>query len=103
MLPEALWALRTCKNETIKFSSFELLYGSQEKYWICKFIKQFSWVKETINNIQTANQLWKNRRNQIKRKNANYQPADLILIRIINCKMLEPYFLGPLKVVKKTI
>ena len=30
VLPSALWALRTCKNEKTKFSSFELLYGRQD-------------------------------------------------------------------------
>ena len=30
VLPSALWALRTCKHERTKFSSFELLYGRQD-------------------------------------------------------------------------
>ena len=31
LLPTALWALRTTKNETTGFSSFELLYGRRDK------------------------------------------------------------------------
>jgi len=121
ILPSALWALRTCKNETTKFSSFELLYGrrdlqpfeltvnldkkepfeTQEEYMIRKFTKHHTWILEAINNIQTANKIWADRRNQMKRMQANYQPGDLVLVRTINRRKLDPYFIGPLKIVKK--
>ena len=121
VLPSALWALRTCKNETTKFSSFELLYGrrdlqpfeltlnldkqenyeSKEEYFIRKFARHHQWIKEAIENIQTANRIWEDRRKQMKRLKANYQSGDLVLIRYINRRKLDPYFLGPLKIVKK--
>jgi len=121
ILPSALWALRTCKNETTKFSSFELLYGrrdlqpfeltvnldkkepfeTQEEYMIRKFTRHHTWIQEAINNIQTANKIWADRRNQMKRMQANYQPGDLVLVRTINRRKLDPYFIGPLKIVKK--
>ena len=64
VLPSALWALRTCKHERTKFSSFELLYGRQdlqplelslnkegrnrygndEEYLIQKFIQHQKWI-----------------------------------------------------------
>jgi len=121
MLPSALWALRTCKNETTKFSSFELLYGrrdlqpfelivnldkkeeyeNEEEYWIRKFTKHHSWILEAINNIQTANRIWEDRRNQVRRMRSKYQPGDLVLVRTINRRKLEPYFTGPLRIVRK--
>jgi len=30
VLPSALWALRTCKNEVTKYNSLELLYGRRD-------------------------------------------------------------------------
>jgi len=121
VLPSALWALRTCKSETTKFSSFELLYGrrdlqpfelvinldkkedyeSKEEYWLRKFTKHHSWIMEAINNIQTANKIWEDRRNQMRRMRANFAPGDLVLVRTINRRKLEPYFLGPLRIVRK--
>lgn len=75
VLPTALWALRTCKNEVTKFSSFELLYGrtdlqpfelsinfinkkrfeSQDEYLIRKFITHQKWIIEATKNIKNAN------------------------------------------------
>eukprot|EP00833_Pecoramyces_ruminatium_P001282 jgi/Orpsp1_1/1175314/evm.model.c7180000053383.2 len=121
ILPSALWALRTCKNETTKFSSFELLYGrrdfqpfelvlnldkkeeyeNEEEYLIRRFTKHHLWIKEAINNIQTANKIWEDRRNQVRRLKAEYKPGDLVLIRTINRRKLEPYFVGPLKILKQ--
>ena len=121
VLPSALWALRTCKNETTKYSSFELLYGrrdlqpfelminlegkelgeSQEEYLIRKFTKHHKWIQEAVENIQTANKIWEDRRKQIKRLKADYKPGDLVLIRFINRRKLDPYFIGPMKIVKK--
>jgi len=121
ILPSALWALRTCKNETTKYSSFELLYGrrdlqpfeltinvtkrnrleTEEEFWLRKFIDHDRWIREAVRNIETANKLWKDRRKQIKRMNKNYKPGDLILVKIFNRRKLDPYFTGPLKVVKQ--
>jgi len=121
ILPSALWALRTCKNEVTKFSSFELLYGRRDlqpfelslnldkkekgesitEYLIRKFAKHYQWIHEAINNITTANKIWEDRRNQMKRMKANYNPGDLVLIRLINRRKLDPYFVGPLKIIKK--
>jgi len=75
VLLTALWALRTCKNEVTKFSSFELLYGrtdlqpfelsinfinkkrfeSQDEYLIRKFITHQKWIIEATKNIKNAN------------------------------------------------
>ena len=121
MLPSALWAIRTCKNETTKFSSFELLYGrrdlqpfeltlnldkkeeyeSEEEFLIRRFTKHYAWIKEAINNINTANKLWEDRRKQMKRMKAEYNPGDLVLVKLINRRKLDPFFLGPMKIVKK--
>jgi len=93
VLLTALWALRTCKNEVTKFSSFELLYGrtdlqpfelsinfinkkrfeSQDEYLIRKFITHQKWIIEATKNIKNANYgridvnnltLWKHNLNQ---------------------------------------
>ena len=121
ILPSALWALRTCKNEATKFSSFELLYGrkdiqpfeltinyqkrnkyeSEEEYWLQKFILHHKWISEAINNIETANKLWSDRRKQMKRLKSDYKPGDLILVRVFNRRKLDPYFTGPLQIVKR--
>ena len=121
VLPSALWALRTCKNERTKFSSFELLYGRQdlqpleltlnrenrnkyekeEEYWLQKFIQHHKWIQEAIDNIETANKLWSDRRRQIRRMRAEYQPGDLVLVKVFNRRKLDPYFTGPLKILKR--
>jgi len=121
ILPSALWTLRTCKNETTKFSSFELLYGrrdlqpfeltinldkkskeeSFDEYLIRKFVKHYKWIQEAIDNITTANKIWEDRRKQMKRLKADYKPGDLVLIRLINRRKLDPYFVGPMKIIKK--
>ena len=120
MLPSALWALRTAKNEKTGFFSFELLYGrrdkqpfellvnmkgqlpseSKEEYLLRIFLIHRKWIQEAVENIENANALWRDRRNQIKRMKNNYKKGDLVLVRYINRKKLDPYFLGPLKVVK---
>jgi len=121
VLPSALWALRTAKNEVTKFSSFELLYGrrdlqpfelminvdkrekeeNEEEYWMRKFITHYNWIKEAINNIETANELWADRRRQIKRLRSEFKPGDLVLIRNFNRRKLDPYFIGPLEIIKQ--
>ena len=120
LLPSALWALRTVKSEKTGFSSFELMYGrrekqpfellvnidrkspgeSQEEFLLRKFIKHRKWIQEAIENIEHANALWKDRRQQVKRMKNNYRNGDLLLVRYLNRKKLDPFFLGPLKVVK---
>ena len=123
ILPSALWALRTCKSEVTGFSSFELLYGRQdlqpfelglnvqgldkdegeEEYWLRKFIIHHKWITEAISNIETANKLWLDRRRQIKRLRAKYKPGDLILVKVFNRRKLDPYFTGPLRIVKREL
>jgi len=104
MLPSALWAIRTCKNETTLFSSFELLYGrhnlqpfeltlnldkkeeyeNEEEFLIRRFTKHYAWIRDAINNINTANNLWEDRRKQMTRMKAEYNPGDLVLVKLIN-------------------
>ena len=120
ILPSALWALRTSKSEKTGFSSFELLYGrrdkqpfellvnldqkepheTKEEYMLRKFIRHRKWVQEAIKNIENANALWTDRRKQRKRMRNNYSAGDLVLIRYLNRRKLDPYFMGPLRVVK---
>ena len=109
VLPSALWALRTCKNEKTKFSSFELLYGrqdlqpleltlnkdgrneyeSKEEFWLQKFIKYHKWIREAIDNIEIANKLWSDRRKQIQRMRSEYKPGDLVLVKVFNRRKLD--------------
>jgi len=82
ILPSTLWALCICKSEVTGFSSFELLYGRhdlhpfelglniqgvdkderEEEYWMRKFIIHHKWISEAIENVDTANKLWVDRR-----------------------------------------
>jgi len=123
ILYSALWALRTCRNEVTKYSSFELLYGrrdlqpfevsinvekrnpfeSEEEYLLRKFINHDQWIREAISNIETANKLWSDRRNQIKRLRSRFQPGDLVLVKVFNRRKLEPFFTGPLQIVKQEL
>jgi len=120
LLPTALWALRTTRNEATGFSSFELLYGrrdkqpfellvnvdkkspneTQEEYLIRRFTRHRKWIQEAVENIEHANALWRDRRQQAKRMKNNYKAGDLVLVRYVNRRKLDPFFLGPLKVVK---
>jgi len=113
--------LRTCKNERTKFSSFELLYGRQdlqpleltlnkgsrnkyekeEEYWLQKFMQHHKWIKEAVENIETVNKLWSDRRKQIRRMRSDYKPEDLVLVMVFNRRKLDPYFTRPLKIIKK--
>ena len=120
LLSTALWALRTAKSEVTGFSSFELLYGRRDKqpfellvnidrklpqetheeYLIRRFTKHRKWIQEAIANIERANALWRDRRQQAKRMKNNYKKGDLVLVRYVNRCKLDPFFLGPLRVVK---
>ena len=116
-----LYGRLTAKNEVTKYSSFELLYGrrdlqpfeltinvdqkhedeTDEDYYLRKFITHNKWINEAIRNIETANELWKDRRKQIKRLRSEFKAGDLVLIRNFNRRKLDPYFIGPLKIVKQ--
>jgi len=120
ILPSALWALRTCKSEVTKFSSFELLYGrtdlqpfelsldindrhiheTTEEYLIRKFTTHWRWILEATNNINNANKLWENRRRQKDSMKSTFEKGDLVLIRNFSRKKLDPYYIGPMKIVK---
>jgi len=120
LLSTALWALRTAKSEVTGFSSFELLYGRRDKqpfellvnidrklpqetheeYLIRRFTKHRKWIQEAIANIERANALWRDRRQQAKRMKNNYKKGDLVLVRYVNRRKLDPFFLGPLRIVK---
>lgn len=112
VLPSALWALRTCKNEVTKFSSFEILYGrtdlqpfeltveyndrntneSSEEYLVNKFITHLEWVTEVTKNIQNANKLWENRRRQKASMNTPFNSGDLVLVRNFSRRKLDTFF-----------
>ena len=120
ILPSALWALRTCKSEVTKFSNFELLYGrtdlqpfelsldindrhiheTTEEYLIRKFTTHWRWILEATNNINNANKLWENRRRQKDSMKSTFEKGDLVLIRNFSRKKLDPYYIGPMKIVK---
>ena len=122
VLPSALWALRTTKNTVTKHSSFELVYGredqqpfdiaarpstsikkSSDEILLEKFINHYRWTMEACDNIKTANKYWAARREEkqsMKRSN-EIHVGDLVLIRNFNRTKLEPYFVGPMKVIKK--
>jgi len=120
LLPSALWALRTSKSSVTGFSSFELLYGrrdlwplsvllpdlnkekneSELEYNIRRFIRHQQWVEEAINNIQYAHSYWVERSKSASNMLHKYQPGDLVLIRYINRNKLEPFYIGPFKVLK---
>ncbi len=122
VLPSALWALRTTKNTVTNHSSFELVYGredqqpfdiaarptkgvnkSSDEILLEKFISHYLWTIEAANNLKTANKYWANRREEKNSMNQGkrIQPGDLVLVRNFNRSKLEPYFVGPLKVIKK--
>jgi len=122
VLPSALWALRTAKNSVTNHSSFELVYGredqqpfdiaarptkeigkSSDEVLLEKFVNHYLWTMEAANNVKNANKYWATRREE---KNSMSQakairPGDLVLVRNFNRSKLEPYFVGPLKVIKK--
>ncbi len=120
VLPAALWALRTCKNEVTKFSSFELLYGrtdlqpfelninyndknlyqSETEYLINKFVTHWEWIIEVTKNIKNANKLWENRRKQKNSMKTTFTPGDLVLVRNFSRRKLDPFFMGPFKIIK---
>jgi len=122
-LPFALWALRTSKSSTTRYSSFELLYGrkdlqpfelattlptsfvqdSEEELLVEKFIDHYKWVLDACENLKKNKEYWENKREQETRLNQqNYiNVGDLVKIRNFSRYKLDPYFVGPYKVVKK--
>jgi len=86
-----------------KWFSFPFIYAtfSSEEYYLRKFITHYQWIREAMNNIETANDLWKDRRKQLRRRRSKYKPGDLVLVKLINRRKLDPYFIGPLKILKK--
>ena len=123
VLPSALWALRTAKNSVTKYSSFELLYGrkdqqpfelatslptsyvlgTKDEQLIQKFIDHHKWVLDACENIKKNNQYWTQRREEETRFNHQneIQVGDLVKVRNFTRHKLEPYFVGPYKVIKK--
>ena len=122
VLPSALWALRTTKNSVTNHSSFELVYGredqqpfdiaarptkdvkkSSDEVLLEKFVNHYLWTMEAAANVKNASKYWATRReeknsmNQAKR----IKPGDLVLVRNFSRTKLEPYFVGPLQVLKK--
>jgi len=122
ILPSALWALRTTKNVVTNHSSFELVYGredqqpfdiaarptkspnkSSDEVLLEKFINHYLWTLEAACNIKNANKYWAARREEKNSMNQGkrIKPGDLVLVRNFSRTKLEPYFVGPLKVIKK--
>jgi len=101
------------------FSNFKLLYGrrelelfelminldknedyeSKDKFLIRRFTKHYMWINEAIKNIETANKLCENRSKQMKRLRANYNPDDLVLVKLIKRRKLNPFFVGFMKII----
>ena len=122
ILPSALWALRTTKNSVTNHSSFELVYGredqqpfdiaarptkdlykSSDEVLLEKFVSHYRWVLEAAENSKNASKYWATRREEKNSLNQGKRIAvgDLVLVRNFNRTKLEPYFVGPLKVIKK--
>jgi len=121
-LSATLWALRTSKSSVTGFSSFELLYGRKDlwplsvtlpdlpkesdetdlEYNVRRFIRHQKWIKEAIENIQYAHTYWLQRAKSSSNMLHKYKPGDLVLIRYINRKKLDPYFIGPFRVLKSS-
>ena len=123
ILPSALWALRTAKNSVTKYSSFELLYGrkdlqpfelattlptsnvlgSKEEQLIEKFIDHHKWILDACENLKKNNQYWTQRKEQETRFNKQNEinVGDLVKVKNFTRHKLEPYFVGPYKVIRK--
>jgi len=121
VLPLALWVLRTTTNSVTKHSSFELLYGrqdhqpvdllfknnvvpgkSKEEILMEKFVNHYYWVREACQNVKNANSYWETRRSERNSMNdaKNLKIGDLVYIRNFSRTKLEPYLVGPFKIIK---
>jgi len=122
VLPSALWALRTTKNSVTNHSSFVLVYEredqqpfniaarptkivnkSLDEIQVEKFVNHYLWTMEAAANIKNANKYWSTRGEQKKSMNQTkrIKPGDLVLVSNFTRTKLEPYFVGPLQVIKK--
>ena len=70
------------------------------EYNVRRFIRHQQWVEEAINNIQYAHSYWLERSKSARNMLHKYKPGDLVLIRYVNRKKLDPFFIGPFKVLK---
>jgi len=122
-LPFALWALRTAKSTATKYSSFELLYGrkdlqpfelatrlptsyvqqSEEELLVEKFVDHYKWVRSACENLKKNKEFWENKRREdtLRNKQNEIKVGDLVKVRNFTRHKLDPYFVGPFKVVKK--
>ena len=68
-----------------------------------KFTNHYRWTLEACANIKNANKYWATRREEKQSMNRakDIHEGDLVLVRNFNRTKLEPYFVGPLKVIKK--
>ena len=120
ILPSALWAIRTARNNTTKYSSFELLYGrmdqqpfelatisqtynmnqSSEELLLEKFCDHYKWVLDAYNNMKNKAKKWEKERNELFKYNKQNEikEGDLVKIRNFNRFKLDPYFTGPFQV-----
>jgi len=40
---------------------------------------------------------------KIRRLKSNYKPGDLVLVKVFNRRKLDPFFTGPLKIIKQEL
>ena len=75
---------------------------SLNEYLIEKFITHSKWINEACNNINNANLYWAERRKEKLSMNNKHEikVGDLVKVRNFSRTKLQPYFLGPFKVVK---
>jgi len=123
VLPSALWALRTSRNTATKHSSFELVYGridqqpfelattlptsnvqaTNEEKLLEKFCNHYKWVLEASQNMKKTNKKWEEERNENFRNNKQntIRKNDLVKVQNFSRFKLDPYFVGPYKVIGK--
>ena len=55
---------------------------------------------EATANIDNANKLWENRKKQQKSMNTVFEPGDLVLVRNFSRRKLDPFYIGPFRIVQ---
>ena len=67
-----------------------------------KFVDHCKWIKEACDNINNANAYWAVRREEkLSLRNKNeFKIGDLVKVRNFGRSKLEPYFVGPFKIIK---